>query len=505
MQTELRHRLTHLFPDDTVGERPVRTMTVHTARGTFAAVHVLCTGLPPGGILRLGAKQDGRPVRDAAWFRLVDVPVEKNTHPVFGVERDGQVNPHVIRRAPFRIYDAMAPAGPAERIEAPTMAFRLQVRVPAAARPGRRTIEIEIVSGADRQTLAWHIEVRRAVVPPVGAGSFPYTNWCDFDQMATRHGLAPWSPAYWAMVRRYAALMVRLRQNSILLPLSTFMDGEAVNESRLKRLVTLFTRAGMHWIEGGHAGGLCPKGVPPASLEGHARIARVLTQLRRTIARNGWESRWLQHVRDEPRGDACAAYRDLTGLVRKYMPGIRLIDAIMDRSLVGTADIWVIQNDEVRTDLPHYQAQREFGDSVWLYTCMGPGGKGLNRLLDMELVRCTLIGWACMANRFDGFLHWGLNQYPASQNPFTQSVYDTLPAGDTHAVYPGPDGPWPSVRLEAHREGFEDLELLRSLNRRNPSACARIVSSVVRDCWDYETDVNVLDAARRRLLGVLAG
>jgi hypothetical protein len=475
-------------------------MTVHTARGTVAAVHVLCNGLETGRSLRLAVTAGGRRIGEAQWFRLVDVPVEQNTHPVFGLERDGEVNPDVIRRAPFRIYDAMAPIGLTVKIDAATMAFRLQVPIPVSARAGRRTFELAVTSGNDRQVLKLQVDVHQAVVPPTGPDSFPYTNWCDFGQMATRHGLTPWSPAHWTMIRRYARLMARIRQNSILLPLSTFTDGESVDEARLKRLVRLFTDEGVYWIEGGHVDRICPKETPAESIEGHARLARVLRQLRAAIARNGWEARWLQHVRDEPRGEACAAYRNLVGLVRKYMPGIRLIDALMDRSLVGTADIWVIQNDEVRTDLPHYQAQREFGDSVWLYTCMGPGGKGLNRLLDMELVRCTLIGWACVACRFDGFLHWGLNQYPAGQDPFARSIFNNLPAGDTHAVYPGPDGPWSSVRLEAHREGFEDVELLRRLQRKDARACERIAGSIVRNCWDYETDVSVLEAARLRLL-----
>ena len=500
MKTELRHRLIHLFPDDTVAATPVQTMTVHTARGTMAAVHILCNDLPIGQTLRLRVTLQGRPLGKAHWFRLVDVPVEQNTHPVFGLERDGQINPDVIRRAPFRIYDPMAPIPSTLKVTAATMAFRLHIPVPAEAQPGQRTATIEVAAGGEQQMLTLQIDVHGATVPPAGPDSFPYTNWCDFGQMATRHGLAPWSPGHWQMIRRYARLMAAVRQNTILLPLATFMDGETVNEAKLKRLVQLFTNEGFHWIEGGHVDRICPKDVAPESVAGHAKIARVLRQLQQAIVRNGWEDRWLQHVKDEPRGEACAGYRNLEGLVRKYMPGIRVIDAIMDRSLVGTANIWVIQNDEVRNDLPHFQAQREFGDSVWLYTCMGPGGKGLNRLLDMELIRCTVIGWACMACRFDGFLHWGLNQYPTNQDPLARSITDNgLPAGDTHAVYPGPDGPWSSVRLEAHREGLEDLELLRRLKARNSRSCDHITRSVVRDCWDYETAVGALEQARLSL------
>jgi hypothetical protein len=117
----------------------------------------------------------------------------------------------------------------------------------------------------------------------------------------------------------------------------------------------------------------------------------------------------------------------------------------------------------------------------------------------MELMRCTLLGWACLASRFDGYLHWGLNHYYKDQDPFQQSCHGDLPAGDTHIVYPGTKGPWSSVRLEAHREGLEDVELLRQLQRQDPKDHDRLVRSVVRDCWDYTKDVRVLEAARRRV------
>lgn len=508
MRAELRHRLVSIFPDDIVAKRPCRSMTVHTGRGTVAAVHVLCNDLPPGRLLRGRVTCGGRLVEDAQWFALVDVPVEKNTDTIFGLEKEGRRNPHVIRRAPFRIYDAMSPMPSAVTVDASTMALRLHVPVPRDARPGPRHFQIELTVADQTLMLNMHVHVHRPIVPPVGAGTFPYTNWFSYAHIADRHGLTLWSPPYWSMLRKYAALMAHGRQNSFLLPLDVLFDNLTLNTQRMKRLVKLFSDAGMHWIEGGHLAGGFRDGDFRTSLtsqaamstEGHATIARVLRQLKDAIDANGWSHRWLQHVVDEPKGESCTAYRVLSGIAHKYLPGVPLIDAIMDTSLVGTANVFVIQNDQVRDHLPHFQAQREFGDRVWLYTCMGPGGNALNRLMDMELMRCTLISWACMACNFDGYLHWGLNQYIADQDPLKQSCVADLPAGDTHIVYPGRGRPWSSLRLEAHREGMEDLELLRQLQRRGSKACREIVQGMVKDCWHFTKDTRVLDAARRRLL-----
>ena len=110
-----------------------------------------------------------------------------------------------------------------------------------------------------------------------------------------------------------------------------------------------------------------------------------------------------------------------------------------------------------------------------------------------------------------GFLHWGLNHYGGNQNPFESNVVcnwggatNSLPAGDTHVVYPGADGPWSSLRLEAQREGFEDAELLRLLRARRPHKAVGILRRVVRGFDDYAKDVCMFRAARRALLLALA-
>lgn len=58
-----------------------------------------------------------------------------------------------------------------------------------------------------------------------------------------------------------------------------------------------------------------------------------------------------------------------------------------------------------------------------------------------------------------------------------------LPAGDTHLVYPGPNGPLGSVRLEQIRKGMEDAALLSRVKDREEAmalvdACVRGYSSV---------------------------
>jgi len=523
MHASLVDSLQSIYADSAPGRAGGRATSLDVARGGTAAVHVLVDELPGDEPLAFSVRAAGRPVREARWFRLHAVPVEANTGRDGFIEADTGRNRHVARRAPFRVYDAMEPADGAVRPEEATAALRLEVPVSPSARPGRREYEIRLACGGAERLLKLGVTVHPVRLPPVGAASFPYTNWFRLEAMATRHGRTLWSAGHWAMIRRYAALMARGRQNTFLVSWRDVFergrDGLVLNRRRLRRLVRTFTEAGMHWIEGGHvarrSGGFSsptfeialggPRATSPA---GNADLARAAGQLREEIDGNGWRRRWLQHVADEPHGPSVPDYRILAGMVRRHLPGLPLIDATMDQSLVGAVDIWCPQCHRYQQERDFFEAQRAVGDRVWFYTCCVPGGPWLNRLLDMELLRPALLGWA--AARFDlqGFLHWGLNYWRHDTDPLTRSVVPhsdgkSLPPGDTHVVYPGPGGPWSSLRFEAQREGLEDYELLGKLREKAPARAGRIIARVLRGFDEYTKDARVLRRARRAVLTAL--
>lgn len=525
MQVEMRDALEFLYSDSQVGPRPARSMAIDTASGGTTAAHVLLNGLKPGAAVRVSVAEAGKPGVCAEWFRLVDVPVEANTGPVGFVENEGEENKFTARRAPFRVYDAMAPAGSAIKATSPDMALRLHIPN-FKNKPGKHAYTIELRHGRETRRLMLSATVRKAAIPPVGKASFPYTNWFSLKLMAERHGLEPWTEPHWRMIKRYAELMAHGRQNTFIISLPdvfTLARGRPVLDGvRLRRLVKLFTGAGMYYIEGGHlaqrTGGewlaatfdtvlTKSRATSPA---GHADLAIIGGQLMEEIERNGWQERWIQHVTDEPIKENAVDYRILTGIARKVMPGLPVLDATMDTGLAGSVDIWCPQAQEFQRRRREFEAMRALGDRVWFYTCCIPGGQWLNRLLDMELLRPALFGWAAALYRLDGFLHWGLNHYRPKQNPFEMNVVPhgdkhRLPAGDTHIVYPGEDGPWSSVRLEAQREGFEDYELLKELRRRRGEKAGAIIRKAVRGFDAYTRDVKTFRAARKALLDALGG
>ena len=183
----------------------------------------------------------------------------------------------------------------------------------------------------------------------------------------------------------------------------------------------------------------------------------------------------------------------------------------MTRSLVGAVDIWCPQIHKYQQNREFFEERQQAGDQVWTYTCLTPGGPWLNRLMDQERLRSVYFAWAAMRFNVQGYLHWGLNHYKA--DPFMQSVVDhpampgttnKLPAGDTHVVFPGPEGPWSSTRFEAQRIGLEDLAALRFLQKTDPEECQALIDKVFRGYDDWEDDVQVYRDHRRILLETVA-
>jgi hypothetical protein len=519
--------LEEIYPDsDVASGRP--EITLHSARGVPVAVHVLVSGAEAGGELGFGVTAGGKPVPQARWCRMIDVPVEENTGLVSRTERyDGKRNPHVIRRAPFRVFEALQPVRSPVSADAAVVALRLEIPVPISAAPGLTDYVVSLSQDDQEVSLELEVHVHRAVVPRAGRDTLHYTNWFSTGNIAGRHGLEPWSEEFWSMLGRYASLLARGRQNTFWLRWSDVFEKDPagvpkLDRARLERYVETFRNAGLWWIEGApiarRPGGdwssttleLGIVKVPATGPEGRAALAGMCGQLLEALEANGWRESWLQHLADEPTDTNADDYNELAAVVKALLPGVPIVEATMSRRLEGSVDVWCPQVQKYQQHQDFFGKRRAQGDRIWVYTCLAPGGPWLNRLLDQERLRQVHIGWAAASCDLHGFLHWGLNHYKA--DPFTRSVVDhpaqpntnnRLPAGDSHIIYPGPDCPWSSHRFESHRIGLEDHELLKQLQAGNPQAARTIIGSVFRAFDDYTTSVADYRRAKRLLLEAL--
>jgi chemotaxis methyl-accepting protein methylase len=81
-----------------------------------------------------------------------------------------------------------------------------------------------------------------------------------------------------------------------------------------------------------------------------------------------------------------------------------------------------------------------------------------------------------------------------------------LPAGDAFIVYPDKEkkSVLSSIRLKAMREGIEDYELLRTLEKRDPAAAQKIAGEMIRSFTDYVRDPAQFRQIKRQLLEALS-
>lgn len=521
-----------IYPDQAIAHPAEDGLRIRiaAARGSYAGCQVLFNEVPPDTALawafheQKGSEGPAGLESGLKIYRLLDVQVNENTDvDVSTVPVGTPAPPYVTRQAPFRVYDALLPAGNPCSANSSTVAYYLCWHIPEQVAPGIYGGDIAFTADDQVCIIPVQIEVFKAFIPE--QGRLHVTNWFSARNIADRYGLEPWSEAFWSMLEQYGRAMRRCRQTHFLVN-GSFIDVKAHADgrytfdfSKAERLITLFLKLGFTHIEGGHVAGRvnwedptfvlnADRTVQATSKEGYAFLSQYLSAWRDWLESKGWLSLLVQHVADEPIEPSAADYRILSGIVRKWLPGVPLIDAVINTSVAGAVDIWVPTNKEYELHQEDYESYRSCGDTLWFYTCWNPGGEYLNRFLDFPLLKTRYLHWGNYKYGLNGYLHWGFNYYFKNQDPFeltnpllAPDVHDRrVPAGDTHIVYPGPDGPLLSMRLEAMRAGVEDYELLQSLRDHNPELAEDILSSCMKSFTEVNTDPAAFDRVYRRLL-----
>ncbi len=527
----LFHPLTPLYPDTPLSQG-AQHLTLHTPRNAIVSVHLVKdNGLDDAGIssgFAHGPSDPDTPLRFDRFY-LQAVPVEQNTGLQSRTERyERRDNPHVLRGAPFNVYEVMRDALGPGVVQDGRLVMAYRFHIPADLSTG--TYEVRVCEGdvGLQAPLRLSLVVHDAVLPDPGRDTLGFTNWINVNTIVRFHGVSWFGEDFWPVLDRYAALCAEMRQNVIPVPIMDFFTLDdagtpVLNREHMLRWIETFEAHGLHWIELMHPAkrpeddnwssphlALRLTGEPTHTEAGRSTIAAMYRQLDALLREYAWSDRVLVHLADEPTDTNAAAYRGLAEQVRAAMPGATIFEATLSDELLGAVDAWCPQVHRWQRQRAFFDARRNAGDDVWVYTCLEPGGPWLNRLLDMERTRIVYLHWLCAEFGLRGYLHWALNHWIV--DPFEQSVVlhpsdrsgnNWLPAGDTHVLYPGRDagtGPYRSVRSEAHRMGMQDHALLTMLMQRDPAAAHAVIRSVVRAFDDYDASVPAYRAARRLLL-----
>jgi hypothetical protein len=156
---------------------------------------------------------------------------------------------------------------------------------------------------------------------------------------------------------------------------------------------------------------------------------------------------------------------------------------------------------------------RAQGRQVWWYVCCGPTYPQANfASLEYPLVEGRLLGWLTYRYHSDGLLFWHVNLWPDKPPLKTDDTFlDAWEAenslrmpGDGQLLYPGADGPLPSIRLANVRDGIEDYEWLMLLEKKHGRTGPEAVTAeVIRSMTDFERSPEALRKTRAHLADAL--
>ena len=438
----------------------------------------------------------------AAFYEMVDIPVEYNTGN--GVDQGGAMvilwdkcPDYAVRQAPFRVYDCMKPApGGVIPGKNGVAAAYVTLESKAQTQPGTYTVPLTIACGGQRHVC----QVTVAVYPVhVNEDLFQQTNWFNFHAIARQHNVAIGTPEFYEMVRAYARSMRAVHQKTFLIWLhEDLSERRAVRPYRfdfedMKPIIEIFFEEGFDHFETGGllCRGFLPDGSPdmftndlkcqanPAvsvdSDEGYELLCAEMRDLSDFLKRNGWEKNVLFHVMDEPdvhvrcEEDLQARrvqFLTAANIVRRYLPGVQILEAVKTTQMRGGVDILCPITDGFEKNKEAFDIAMALGDPVWTYVCCGPSGHWLNRFLDSPVNHGRLIFWGC-------------------------------------AKY-GIDGPWISLRFEAERIGAEEACLLKVLKEKDKAAHDELIARVFTGFSEYNDDPDLLEAVHEELLRLVS-
>lgn len=217
-----------------------------------------------------------------------------------------------------------------------------------------------------------------------------------------------------------------------------------------------------------------------------------------------WLDIWEQTIVDEPYSSQnSAAWVSLYNYVAQYAPSFKTQEAIQTRGYLenyeGKMDCWVPQLDVLANNLSYFKTRQNLGDEVWFYTCLAPKGNYLNRFIDQPVWIGRSLMWLVYRYGVEGYLHWGWNAWHYAQ--------PRDPYGDCYSVWPDVENGTitETIRLTALRDGAEEYELLRILERTQPAAADALCEQVVKSGTQYTSDPEVLRDIRNTLIRAAAG
>ncbi len=385
----------------------------------------------------------------------------------------------------------------------------VDITLPKGFPAGEYPIKVEFTS----LNIKWHSSPDEAKTSLVTATVLPYsiperttlfTQWFHTDSIASYYNVPVYSDRHWELIDKFMAEAAHDGINMILTPviappldtcpgmhrpltqlvrITKEDEKYSFDFSLLGRWIALckknniphleishlFSQWGLEftpsiWVNDSY---LFDWGVKSDDPSYKSFLEQFLPQLREYLKAEDMYDGAYFHISDEPQSDHLEAYANAKRLIKSILPDCRIMDALSHADFLDgdVMDIPVPSLDAVESFLARDISER------WVYYCCGAGRRS-NRYISMQSARTRILGLQMYKYGIKGFLHWGYNFYYSGLsmykiNPFvTTSADKFFPSGDPFSVYPGADGPLPSLRALVFSDAFSDIEPCRLLEKK---------------------------------------
>ncbi len=218
-------------------------------------------------------------------------------------------------------------------------------------------------------------------------------------------------------------------------------------------------------------------GLEPFSPEWIEAYQKSLRAFYDHLRQRGWADHFVYYISDEPDRRNPEVHRNLAracDLARQAVPGLKVYSSTWThiKALDGHLNLWGI-GPHGSFPLDEMEQRRRAGDHFWFTTdghmCIDTPFCAIERLLP----------WLCYKYRVEAYEFWGVSWW--TYNPWKYGWHSFIrqshegkvyrwvryPNGDGFLTYPGwligEEGPLPSIRLEAARDGIDDYEMFYAL------------------------------------------
>ena len=414
--------------------------------------------------------------------------------------------------------DILLPNFPFEVARADSQSVWLSVTIPEDARPGLYRAPVVVKpEGGTEKAATLDVEVRNVTLP----ATWHFRSIMSFhDAWGKRFYEEAWTPE---LRRKFLDFLLDRRINLTSMYGATDFSKEEIERgmARGQNTILLYTISS--------SAGL--KQAPWIAAHAEKRARKTLDEWVPWVKERGWFEQSLFYGYDELPAEWFESMKHTFLKIKKGYDGIPTTTTAYDESygldtgLTGAVDIWIPYMTRYHADVA--ARAREKGTKVWWYDTRWT--------IEQYVNRGRLIPWQTFKVKADGYLIWCINrwrgegapklpkaQWKTNTRPVALRVLNewdpwldgVTPNSSAMLLYPGPDGPYSSLRLENFRDGLEDYDLLvtaQALAEKtaDPKVAAQLRSAItiedefIRDAVQTDYRSETLKAHRLRLIEAL--